>query len=834
MLGGILNSPKSFATQQNELDEVLILAPKIKGSTALLVESRKKSNNVSEVLGSEQMARSGDSQVAASLRRVTGLTLMGGKFIYVRGLGERYSSVQMNQFNLPSPEPSRRVVPMDLFPSSTMESITVQKSFSPEYPAEFGGGLIQLYTKSLPEQFFFKASLSSNLESRNNSLSYYGGKWDWLGVDDGGRKMPNSILNHLKSGKKLIPLQPGITNGVPREELTQMGRSLPNHYQVSSDTSPQIPGLTLAIGNRFQLLGGSFGSSSSFLYGQDFTDGKKLSRTYNVGSQNRLELDSEKNTQYSLVENKLAGSVQLGFDWNHQHQISLNSFLLRHSSNLTQLDNKNEINSPSTTESTTLEWTERQLWTHQLQGKSEFEINKKPVGLQWRVGQSNASRKQPDRRDYSYDRTTDSYQIRGGSDGNRRTYSDLSDQSTELGLDLSFPVFLPALPIKSKWGLMVLQRQRKSDVFRLYFARDFDSSPSIRLADPPEMQFQAENIDSGKYQLQNITDAADSYSGKQDLTAQYFSLEYEPHKNWTLQWGARQEKSHQTVQTFYYYDQNHPLTRSDLVMKDLLPMYSLTWKPTDQWRARWVYSETLARPDFRELSEVGFIDDETGYLVEGDAHLKGTLIKNIDHRWEYYLTTDEYVSLAGFYKKFINPIEVMFKPGVNNIQTFANASSATNFGLEFESRIGLRRVSRSLRRWSLLGNLTLIKSQIELSPDNRGIQTTDSRPLQGQSPFVVNFQIQYDRPLWGLSATLLYNAVGPRITEVGTNQRPDTYEQTIHQVDFVASKKIYKTWNLGFKIANLLDPAIEAKQGDELVRSTHRKRYAALNMSAVF
>ena len=176
----------------------------------------------------------------------------------------------------------------------------------------------------------------------------------------------------------------------------------------------------------------------------------------------------------------------------------------------------------------------------------------------------------------------------------------------------------------------------------------------------------------------------------------------------------------------------------------------------------------------------------------------------------------------------------MFLPGVNRIQTFDNGKAANNFGLELEGRMEARHFSRTLRRWTVLSNLTLITSEIELDERNRGIQTSSQRPLQGQSPYVVNMQLQYDRSTWGFSSTLLYNMIGKRITEVGTNDIPDTYEQPFGQLDFVASQKIQKNWTLSLRAKNLLDPEIESTQGDEIVRSQKRGRNFSLNLGAIF
>jgi hypothetical protein len=821
----------------NELEDVVVLAPKVRGSVSALVEVRKQSSAVTDVLGSEQMARAGDSDAASSLRRVTGLTLVGGKYVYVRGLGERYSGVQMNQFSLPSPEPSRRVVPLDLFPTAIMESIVVQKSYTPDLPGEFGGGLIQLKTKSLPESLFFRANITSNYENINNRLSYQGGSTDWLGMDDGTRKLPDAIKNVLNQGKQITKNIPGFDQGLSEEQLVSLGRSLSNTYNTDRTDSPSLPGFSFSTGNGWDLSGIKLGVAGSALYGQTIDQFNRQVKAYNVGSGGKLAIDFDRRTEVTEIETRLAGSIDLGVDIYKHSTFRLSNFVLRNTTNLAQNDiSQNFGSNGNFTDSTVLDFTERQLWTQHLKGEHRLEqFISHPVVLDWRAGKAEALRDSPDRREYLYDIINDNKSIASDAAGNRRTWSNLTDTSTELAFNITVPVYKSAPDfLKFKVGALTLSKERRSDITRLYFANDYSGPPPTDLSAPLETILDPENRKPGGFLLKNLTNSADTYSGEQSLNAQYIMTDFSPWEKWSFQAGVRRESSTQEVNTFKYFDPGNPFATSRLQMDDILPAYSLVWKPTEKIRGRVAYSETLARPDFRELSTVGFIDDETGNSVQGNANLKGTVIKNIDHRWEYYFTPDEYASVGVFYKNFENPIEVMFLPGVNRIQTFDNAKAANNFGFEFEGRMGLRHFSRTFRRFTFLSNLTLIRSEIELDERNKGIQTSSARPLQGQSPYVVNVQLQYDLPNKGFTSTVLYNIVGKRITEVGTNEIPDTYEQPFGQLDFVATKSIQKNWTVSLRARNLLDPEIESTQGDEIVRRLQRGRVFSLNLGAVF
>jgi hypothetical protein len=229
---------------------------------------------------------------------------------------------------------------------------------------------------------------------------------------------------------------------------------------------------------------------------------------------------------------------------------------------------------------------------------------------------------------------------------------------------------------------------------------------------------------------------------------------------------------------------------------------------------------------------VAYIDEETGHEVIGNSALKGANIQNIDLRYENYFAYTDFFSVGAFYKKFENPIESIFAPGDKLLKTFDNAASAENVGIETEARVGLRNIDRFFRRWSLMGNVSIIDSKIELD-SSKGSQTSTSRPLQGQSPYVANVQLLYDRPQMGMTSGLIYNVVGERITEVGTNKRPDVYEQPFKQLDLVFNQKI-DVWGYGLKIKNILDPLATSTQGDKIVRERKKGRSYGVNFNANF
>lgn len=806
----------------NEVEEYIVFAPKVKGSTSALLEDRRNSKTVNEVLGSEQMSRQGDSDAASSLRRITGLTLMGGKYIYIRGLGERYSGVQMNSLSLASPEPSKRVIPLDLFPATILESVTVQKSFSPDLPAEFGGGLILLQTKTIPDRFSAKVSLSTISTSYGEKLTYNGGSKDFLAKDDGTRAMPSQILSTLQSGKKLNENFEGFEGGVSAQELEALGQSLSTSYSPYYKNNNPPPNFNLSLGDKWQFESIKIGALGSLLYSSEIDDVLKSSQKWNIASGSELTLD-EKATTTSFEQNyRLGVTLDFGLELKATNTFRYSLIQIQDASDKVEIKKFTQIgDSVLARQRTNLEWVERGLSFHLLSGKHKINTSEaSDFNINWRIGRTLASRQSPDSREYTYLLKDSMYELNTDTTGNRRVFSQMSDHGEEIAIDLDQSWQTASLgKAKIKLGFNNYQKNRHSDVYRLHLKNQFTSGSLPDLTKTPEEIFAKDNVGTNKFVLTNLTESADSYSAQQLIQGQYLNFEWQPSDVIVFSTGARLESSNQNVQTYYYFDPLNPTSEAGLEMKDLTPVHSLTWKTNEQWIQRFSYSETLARPDFRELSTVPFIDDESGYEVVGNSQLQGTVIKNIDFRTEYYFSTDELASFSLFTKEFFMPIEQIFEPSPNLRKTFANTQSANNQGVELELRLGLRRWSRDLRRWTLVSNVSLIDSTVNINKSLQGVLTSSERPLQGQSPYIINLQLQYDRPVYGLSGTLLYNVIGPRITEVGTNNRPDIYEQPLHEIDFVGGWRWNKNENIGLKIKNLADASVVAMQADKVVRS---------------
>lgn len=823
----------------SELEEVRVLAPVIRGGISALVELRRKNRGVAEVLGAEQMTRTGDSDAASSLRRVTGLTLVAGRYVYIRGLGERYSSILLNDATLSSPEPARRVVPLDLFPTNVLESVVIEKSYSSELPGEFGGGTIRIGTKPIPDRFSAKISFGLGFGAESKSLSYNGGRLDFFGIDDGTRQLPSLVADQTADGRRLKEQNPLFANGFTATQLQAMGRSFKNTWSAKEDTVAAVPSLSMSIGNRFQSARGfTLGGQIGALFGSDADFLERKSTRYSIGSGGGLVLDSDSVSLEATREVRLAGTTDLGASLKTaigEQKVSSSFLLLRNSEDL--VASINESNANGRFQTTDLNWVERQLFIRQLRGEHELNL----FTIKWRHSLSDAGRSAPDSRSHRYIFENGAYVFSTRADGNQRSFSQLNDRTAEWGADIKSSLETADL---GRWdlslGIVRTERTRASGLRRFHFRDVRAPGSSLDLTKPVEEILNEENVSPDAFQILETTRETDNYRAGQIVHGKSATLDWVPNPGIRISYGVRHETSEQDVLTYNLFDPENKPVRAGLFSKNILPAVGASWEfavnGASRQQIRTTYSETVSRPDFKELSTAPYLDEETGQEVIGNNRLRGAILRNTDIRYEWYLNTEESLSLAVFRKEFLHPIEQIIRPGSDGtIRSFDNAESALNTGVEFETRIRLRRISDLLRRLTFATNIALIDSSVELSASNQGVQTSNSRPLQGQSPWVLNLQLFYDRPTSKLNAGLLFNMIGPRIREAASGGLPDLYEQPVQQLDAVGSWSMADqpfTWQL--RLRNLLDPETKLTQGDQTALSYRRGRALSVSMSAVF
>lgn len=807
-----------------ELPEYVVVEPFVEGSLAAFVEERRTSAAVTDILGAEQISRAGDSDAAGALKRVTGLTLVDGKFVYVRGLGERYSSTLLNGAQVPSPDPTRRVVPLDLFPTEVLQGIVVQKTYSADMPAEFGGGTIQLRTRGVPESFFLRASTTlayADGTTGKPGLRYDGGNADWRGRDGGERYAPSVF------GQPRLPIDPTQLQAAGRE-LAALG------YSTREQSLPANGSLGIGMGDQFIFgdSGISLGYISAVRYAHSWDDQLEQRNTYSI-FQNGL-IPAEDFTRRS-TERNIDSSIfaAIGLRIGEQHSINFTATRLRQTTDDAQID-EGLTSSGNIDRITQLEWVENALDTLQLDGEHSFP-QLGDLYVKWQVTDADASRYSPNTREFRFtfdellqDFTFESF--------NQQRFDQLDDAAQDYGLDLRKPLSLGAVDLTVQAGGALLERDRISSIRRFRFSGRRPQGPIFNFQD----LLQPGNIGPNGLRVEEGTLSSDNYSATQKLQAYYLMFDTS-WRSFRLNLGMRREDMLQQVTTVRPFDPNAEPEIGLLDTSDDLPAAAFTWSYSEKAQVRLAYSTTLSRPDIREQTRANFVDPLLDVRVEGNPDLQQAEIKNIDIRWEYYFNSLESFSVALFSKTFTNPIELVSVPASGNLLQIRNADSATNVGVEFDlyksmAEIGQLQILPNFLAnvpWSDLyvgANYARIDSEIDLG-ENQGIQTNALRPLQGQSKYVANASLSYQHPEGKSEATLLYNVFGERISRVGVSGLPDVFEQAFGQLDFTLSHTLpWPNWKFKMRLRNLLDPEVRFTQGGEPTRSYQKGRDIALSL----
>ena len=808
------------------------------GGQELYADERRTTAAVTEAVSAEQIARTGDSDAATTLKRVTGLSVVDGKYVFVRGLGDRYSSVLLNGAQIPSPDPTRRVIPLDMFPNELLEGVVIQKSYTADLPGEFGGGTIQLRTRGVPAGFVAKLGLGLGYDDGatfEDGLGYAGGNRDWTGFDDGARELPGVLADAINDGTVLRPLSPTNPAGFSPGELETFGEALAAQGFAVDEQQRIKPNSNLsgAIGNSFDVGGVQVGVLGAVRYANSTDQFDEARKSYAVLGDNSLVASSALDVARTVENTELSSFFSIGADLGADHRLKNTTMLLRSSEDETQISEGFTEDPGDVSRFYELEWIENELLASQFAGEHRFPAAR-DLSLNWQLTLAEASRESPNTRNYRYDRNNSSnaFQFSRRSDSNSTIYADLEDSSEDFSFAFKLPLMLnDETYLDLSAGAGVLRRDRDSEIRRFEFVGvgPLANDPVVIGGATPDEVFTPGTIGADGFQLRESTRGTDNYTADQDLDALFVSADLNWKSAYRFTLGVRHEANDQQVSTFALGGSNTEPVAAAISTDDLLPSAGFTWLYSDdaQWRVN--YSETLSRPEFRELSTAPFTDPLLDLETIGNPDLEPTAIKHLDLRWEYYFSYTESFSAALFFKDFTNPIEKIQVPGTGSLLSLANADSATNRGIELDYFRGLGFLGDRFEPFYAAANYAWIDSEIDLGGVN-DIQTNDQRALQGQSPYVANLQLGYRTADNDLEGTLLYNVFGKRISQVGVFGAPDIYEQDFHALDFNLRKQIDEEWTFKLRLRNLLDPKVEFTQGNEITREFRRGRELGLTL----
>ncbi len=861
-------------------DEVIVV------QGAFIPDEKRETSEISNILDAEALSRTQDSDIADALQRLTGLSLDDGKFVIVRGLNERYSRATLNGAPLPSNEPLRNVVPLDIFPTSILDGVLVQKTYSPEFAADFGGGLMELRTKAVPDEAFIEVggSFGYNTEtSFQEGLTYAGSDWDWTGLDaiDDFRAFPSGTI-------------PSDLSTLTEGEREIAGESLPNVWTIQSDDSlPADYSLNFAAGNGWEMgdesaLGvifvAGYGNSWENRFGlrrdvRTSAEGLEIQDDFSSNAEGCDEIEFDCgyfDTTQTIDLNALAS---VGFTINNDNAIKLTSAVLRKTTKEALLVTGREDDQDQILQDGRIDWVERQTWTNQVVGEHFlpfFDSFDLPLTqLDWRVSYSEAKRDVDNRKDFLYELEPDGV-FRLDSrilESNQTTYAELEDSTFEVGADLKQAFTLWDMDIELKAGGSYFEQERESSLRRFLFqpAQGLSSAQLAPLREQiPEIIFGRVNIDPNGYRLVDNTQASDAFLADSEIIAGYAGLDAQVTPTLRIAAGLRYEDSEQVTTSFartatrcgelFGGGATPPGCASDgsnsseiifeqgdqigitLTGEFLLPSVTATWEFLPNNQVRLGFSQTLNRPSLRELSTSPFLDPDRDEEVEGNPFLTIAEIDNYDIRWEWYFARGEFLTLGAFYKDITNPIEETFSVfGNETRRSFRNGESAELLGVEAELQVALP--FQDWFDWTFLGdrefyvntNFAYIDSETTTGFNPLNIVTNDTRELQGQSDILANLQLGFQDFERGEKAALLFNFTGDRIDSVGVLGLPDEVESPPTLLDFVYSRELPLAggvYEVSFEARNLLNDDYELNAEDILIEQYEIGRTFSVGIKA--
>lgn len=796
-----------------EVAEIVIRSTARRENTSGLLSFQRNNTSLSSGLSADFIRRTPDKNTGEVLKRVSGASIQDNKFVIVRGLSDRYNQALINGAQLPSSEPDKKAFSFDVIPSQLIDNIIINKTATPDLTGEFAGGLVQINTKDIPTKnsLTFGLGLGFNTQSAfQQFISNERGATDYLGFDDR-RSLPSSY-----------PVKYGVFNTLPAQQRRQIAADFRDDVwaEQNSVAGPiQSYNLTWANAVRSEK-GGAFGTVIGLTYRNSkllFDATKQLFE--NDGRQAFFSYQDQQN-KYSTSVGVLAN-----FAWTKKnHKIALKNLfnqLFEDNYYIRQGPNTENLQDVFLRSSVL---NQRSLLSSQLEGTHTFWRNLKAV---WNVNYSYNSKEQPDLRVLTYGRTigtNDPFSVNLRGNNTNRFFSNLTDHAAGYNVSLAYTFNIGQQKQTVKAGGNALVRFRDFRSVILAFNDPADASLNFL---PADRIFSKENFlkGNGFEMITTLQNPQDKYFGISALNAGYLMFDNKLGDNWRLVWGTRVESFQQFLKSQQQGSDKAVVINTEKV--DFLPSFNLTFNPQSKSNIRIAGSRTVARPEFREIAPFIFFDFETIASTAGTPDLRRSSILNGDVRYEWYPQAGEVLSVGAFYKSFTDPIELRLNSAsvaTRRQYQFQNAVSADLYGAEFEIRKSLSFLSKSakwLNRLFISGNASFIFSEVLLgNTDAAGNPLpATSRPLQGQSPYLVNAGLQYDSE-GGFGASVLYNKIGQRLALVGNPDFGDIYERPRDLFDIQISQKVIKRkGEVRLTISDLLNQPIQTYENRNSLKS---------------
>ncbi len=786
-------------SQSQTLNQVVVTSTVNKETVNSLYLKQKTNVSISDGISAEQIKRSPDRNTSEVLKRVSGTSIQDNKFVIVRGLSDRYNTTLLNNAILPSTEPDRKAFSFDIIPSNMIDNIVINKTASPDLPGDFSGGVVQVLTKDIPTENYLFASAGTGYNSQSTFQKFQLGEKS--GIENFGFfKSDRNIPKGIPSTQKY--------NVLTANQKIDAGKLFRNSFQTNTfNAAMPSQAYQLSMGLRKALKNNAnIGAIVSLTYRNSETRNEAERFDYE-GATKQYDFNDE-TFKFSSFLGALAnfayikGNHKIAFK--NLYNISLdNTYTSRFG---TQFVDQDLIKGYS------YDLVSKSLLNSQLEGEHKFSWQ--DLKLNWNLGYSYSDRLQPDLKSINYrldyDQGAKVYEavVPNGTASRTdasRFFSDLFEDSYNAGLNVNLPFTLFKEKSSLKVGGLKQYKLRDFKARKFGYIKSFGAFEANLLTLPYNEIFNSTNLKPTGFILDEGTENADKYDATSDLNAGYAMLDTRLSKKIRLSLGARVEDSYQLVNTADFTGKKVKVEKQYL---DILPSLNATYSLSDQTNIRFSASQTVTRPELRELSNFGFFDYISKRILQGNPDLKRSQNTNIDVKYEIFPGSGQVLSISGYYKYFKNPIEQVVSSGsVKNI-TFQNANSATTYGMELEARknLGFMGENSFYKNLTAYVNTSVIFSTVNL---NSLVSEITSRALQGQSPYLINAGLLFNEPKSNLSFNILYNRIGERISEVGYQGYPDIYEKGRNMLDFQISKKLINNKaELRLNLADILNEKI--------------------------
>ena len=807
--GEVTEQDITLSAATARLEAQVVTASAERGTVAEALDAQRNATGIVNAVTAEQISRSPDADAAQAVQRVSGVTVQDGKYVFVRGLGERYTTTSLNGARIPSAEPERKVVPLDLFPSGLLQSITTSKTFTPDQPGDFSGAQVDIRTREFPARRQAVVSVASGVNPSAVTAGLPAPRTsgsEWMALVGNSRAVPAVVR---EAGD--------FSNPPSQDAMNEMVRSFRNVWTPSAGVAAPNGSFTGSLGGNDPLFGHAVGYLGSITYSRGQEARSEERRAVALpGAEPGETMESDRFVGSTGRSSVLAGGLlNLSTMLGARARLSLNNSWNRSSDNEARREVGVSENLGGEFRIDRLRYVERSVWSSQLAGEHDLGRHR----ADWAAAMSSVSRREPDRSEivYAIDPDGTPRWFSGSNEGAVRTFGELDESSAEGRVNYRLALGDGPAAAALKTGLLVRTAEREADN-RAYSITASGLTAAERAASPEAIFAGAASAPGRSVFRVSPLSQGGSYAASDQLAAAYLMGEVNLGERLRLVTGARVERSRVELSA-------QP-TIGDAVSAtpeytDVLPSAALNVKVTDRQAVRFSLSQTLSRPEYREMAPVLYREVLGGDNVRGNEHLRRSLIRNADLRWEWYPDEGEVFSLGLFAKRFTDPIErIYLATSGTRIVTFVNAERAENLGVELEARTGMAKVSPLLAPFSVSLNATFMRSSIDIGRSDAS-RTGDNRAMVGQAPYVVNGGLTYQRD-GGLSATLLYNTVGRRIYSASEAPLPDVFEQARQGLDFSLRVPVVGGLAARVDLRNLLDSPYEIVQGTVV-----RERFSA-------